>query len=222
MKSTYLAPCREMQCNTYSLGGVIRSTIYDKILVDKTAEGDDTGLDISGQKTVKTKTKERKKATHNKSKLKLSVAQRKEVDRRKELLRMGMKPVCVFDTSDPEGTLTSTPHTVTIPQYPIIVISLLTNILSEEFKRQQSTMSGGTKTIQFAETTRELAQFTYDVARAYAEMYRIKSLMVTYDSSSNSGGGELQRELQTIHHKITEAIDTSMKFWDDAGQVLCP
>jgi hypothetical protein len=144
--------------------------------------------------------------------------------RRKDMLRMGMKPLCVFDVTDADESRVDTPHDVQIPQYPILMISTMTNILSSEFKSAHGEGSGaGTRPgrRELADKRRELAMFTFDAARAYAEMYRVKARMTAYaDQLGVNVRKTLEKDLSNIHKHMNEAADSSLKFWEESGQVF--
>lgn len=198
---------RELQCNTYSLGGLIRNSVHEKFVEIPQQ------VDTSNKKKKSTK----KSAASFDSKKELTKGLLKEVGKRKKYMRMGMQPICVFDVTDSEDRKANIPHEVQIPQYPILMISTMTNVLSKEFRALSGAAAGSR---EVADKKRELAMFTFDSARAYAEMYKVKSRMTAFrDRLALAARDTLVKDLDTIHKHMNEAVDSSLKFWDETGQV---
>eukprot|EP00602_Paraphysomonas_sp_CaronLab_P007303 CAMPEP_0185035494 /NCGR_PEP_ID=MMETSP1103-20130426/26972_1 /TAXON_ID=36769 /ORGANISM="Paraphysomonas bandaiensis, Strain Caron Lab Isolate" /LENGTH=963 /DNA_ID=CAMNT_0027572601 /DNA_START=413 /DNA_END=3304 /DNA_ORIENTATION=- len=195
---------RELECNTYSLGGVVRNVMYEKY--------------------VKASNPNDKKSKKTGSSKPLSSSILAEVNRAKQLMRMGIRPVCVFpihNSGSEDYTLQNS-----VAGYPRVLIGTLSTRLASEYQavlaEQRASISSLSDSLlrEGADKMRELAEFTLDAARAYAQMYRVFSDVIGAElAESISGLGSQQiKELNLIHDQLGEALTSSLKFWVDAGE----
>lgn len=218
-----------MECNFYGLGGLARAIAI---------ASDQSIGDLCGKKQV---SREKEKD--------LSKAMKQEMLRRKTFLRMGMRPICIYDVNDPMDQQVYTPHSVSIPQLPMLAISRLTEVLSKEFQdASRGVVQEGCgdsylspewsitdDTALTVDKTRErerslkidimteLAQFTGDAADTYQVMIDIKSREADFGSKKSitlHAKNPKYKELVALIGHLKEASQSSANFWMEAGQVI--
>jgi hypothetical protein len=182
---TYL--CRELECNVYSLGGLLRHHMAEdhrRKLASKSA------------------------SSHSRSIL-------DEIARHESMLMMAIRPVCVFDMSDPSDQRAAVPHTVSFPPYPLVAVQTLTQYYSAKYQE--------TPPHELRETLFGLALFTDRASALYGQYYSLKTRELPQDPSSSTlvmvEGDPITGELYSLFKQMKDSLETSIQFYKQAGEV---
>lgn len=207
-----------MECNTYSLGAILRYQMYEDY-----------------QKQPKNKEYSQSIVT--------------EILRFQTLFLMGIRPVCVFDTSDPLDVQILIPHKVSFPPYPYILLQTYTHFLAvryqdnhqkyQKYLQQNNHLktsttsspiasSSSSDTIELLENRSiilyDLAVFTDHAAQTYGQFYHLKTREFSNPSDSFSfvvtDDDPLTGELYGYYKQMKEALQSTLKFYQDAGEVF--
>jgi hypothetical protein len=146
-----------------------------------------------------------------------------ELNRDETLLLMALRPVCVYDVSDPTDERALIPHQVSLPPYPPIVLQTLSHSYSVQFQQlqqqQQQQPSPGR-----AETLFALAVFTDRASALYAQYYHLKVRELSNPEISFSiavtEADPVTGELYGFYKQMKDSLVTSLQFYKDAGEVL--
>lgn len=199
----------ELECNTYSLGGVLRYQMYEEYQQKKTKSKDYSQSILT------------------------------EISRFQTLFLMGIRPVCIFDTTDPIDQKILIPHKVSFPPYPFILLQTYTHYLSlryqDNHQKYQKYLQLKNKNENDINNDNELlenrsiilydlAVFTDYASKAYGQFYHIKSRELSNPAESFSiivsEDDPVTGELFGFYKQMKESLQTSLKFYQDAGEVI--
>jgi hypothetical protein len=222
-----LPPLRELECNVYSLGGLLRQQMDQQ--QQQTSAKAGTGYSSS-------------------------ILQ--EISRAESLLLMALRPICVYDVSDPTDERALVPHRVSFPPYPPLILQTLSNSYASRYKffQQQQLQQrqlqqrqvegqrqgegegqGQEMEKERAEMLSSLAHFTELASSVYAQYFHLKSRELSAEtqtislsssfSETERGTGEdieteIKRELYGFYKQMKEALETSLQFYREAGEAL--
>lgn len=162
-----------------------------------------------------------------------------EISRFQSLFLMSFRPVCIFDTSDPTDQKIFISHKVSFPSYPFILLQTYTHYLTIKYQENNQKyqkylqLKNQGKDYNFNENELledrmnilyDLAVFTDHAAKAYGQFYHVKSrelsnpdetfsIVVSDDDPTTS-------ELFGFYKQMKDALQTSLKFYQDAGEVI--